>query len=259
MAVRAFLDPERPELRTTAVIADGRIHAIGVWGTPEVDEDPTLRWSLFLTQISVVQRRHGISTLLETDHAAVERWLTGLDGKGRTLLTQVRAMASNVQLERAGRMLAPHGKRPPSEWYERQARVMAELEEEAGAFEDVLGTEGVEAYEEHARETAIAMQAVASSSRALEGDDVPDDAGLDHQVALDVLDEACTACHVTTIAGGELRFRGAFGPALESIGLPVGALHVGVDLAPASGDDEGLSAAFAAGARLALLVAHESE
>ena len=255
IVVRAPLAPDADAGRLTVLVVEGRAIGLGLFGRPEFEADPDLRWAVFLGQLMSVQETGPALDLTRPGKRALEDLLRGLetrtDPDGRlaaAYLQQRRVMRGHGMVGRARSSLAETGATPPPEWYGRLAERLRGLAERSLEFEVVLGEEGARTHAALAQSGADAFDQV---ERALR-DGSPDAI----ESAFAAQRNACSACHraPSTLDVGT-QFFDAFDPFAEHLDLPRGHAVVGLDLGPAPGDDGQLSAQVSEAFRRALVLA----
>ncbi|MGE3172178.1 MAG: hypothetical protein AB7O97_06080 [Planctomycetota bacterium] len=245
-------DPAAGCRLAVAVTEDGRIAGIGVWGAPDFDDDPTRRWSVFLSGLARNREFHRPDGRL-TRTALKESLEQRPEDQQRLiprLLAQRQIMQATAAALQQYKLLGKEDKVLPFADLAWLARAAKGLAAGAGAFEDQLGEGGVATYREHATELAAMLDALAAIDPAAEI------AGVRPQVQAWLDKDTCTKCHDAAVGGGELEQ--VLSRARRALDLPTGLMQVGYDLPPALGDRDGRSQAVVTGLRAALLLAQKA-
>ena len=255
--VRMPMAEGNTEERLVVVVADGRAQTAGLWGRREFDDDPDLRWVVFLQQLMSVQKQGAVLTLEQPSGAENRAWLQELEGQGtresrlaRAIVLQRVTMAGNAMARRGRELLESRGQRPPLDWYPRQAERMRLLARLSPDLEPVLGANGAATHASLAGSAAAAMEAY--------GEALARDSATGIADGQDRLGAACSVCHQTLGDDGEVPFFDAFEPFDRELDLRRGLAQVELGLHAAPGDDGVLSRKVAAAFRAALLLANEA-
>jgi|SRR5262245_649799 len=231
----------------------GTARELGLWGALDFDEDPTLRWGVFVEQLRVAGTRETgtvvgpVSLAMEPARevgAHVEALAKGADDPSRlasALLRQRQVMRRNgiwVGMSRRGK------ERPPPEWLEELAAEMEELAKLSPVLEPVLGPGSAVEHAKHARDAAAVYSDMAEV--------LADDPQADLRELLASLRPSCSGCHGDGHSGGEWPVRAAKRRA--ELGLADTRLQIGFDVAPTLGDHEGVSKELADKVRAGLLL-----
>ena len=255
--VRMPLAVGEERARVTVVVVRGRALTMGAWGKETFDEDTDLRWVAFLGQLLKIQENGPVLDLATINVAELrdrQRNWEEQDDEGsrflQALLAQRVAMAGNAVALRAKQLAKRGGTPPPPAWYEDLAVRMEALADHSPHLTFVLGEEGVGRHAEAARASSTAYVELAEALR--QGDEQG------AQEATDRLSAACKACHDSKIEDGVTTWFDAFDPFVEELELPIGYCIVGMDIAPAPGDDGVWSKRVADAFRAALVLANES-
>ncbi|MCK5942337.1 MAG: hypothetical protein KAI24_10240 [Planctomycetes bacterium] len=224
---------------------DGAVLANALWGNAEFDDDPTLRWSMYLHTLREAHEDRP-RALLDDEVPAPPK--PGADPVGAFLLRQSRVMQQNVVFERQLKVLGRGGKaltdpRPA-------AAIAAEMRALArsAALGDVFGADGATRYREHTERTASALDRIAAIDPKQDGAAAR---------MLEVFKSAsCTRCHKDRLGDDGATFRKGIGQRRRAL-AQIGELRVGVDLARVPGEaDDARSQAVADGFRAALRAVH---
>ena len=230
----------------------GRAFEIGLDGALDFDDDPSYRWSAFLLQVRVSGSREAgaeVGPVSLADEGAGElaararRFGAGGDASAleRMLLDQRLCMRRNgmwLAMSRHDSRLAPG-------WLAPLAAELRRLAPNASALAPLLGAKGVESWQTHARELAGVYEDV---ERRLAGDRAADTDALAGRAL-----ESCRSCHGARTSDGA-KWSDAVGARRKSLGLGATWLRVGLDLAPALGDTEGVSQEIATKVKAGLLL-----
>ena len=237
----------------------GRAFEIGLDGALDFDDDPSYRWSAFLLQVRVSGSREAgaeVGPVSLADEGAGElaararRFGAGGDASAleRMLLDQRLCMRRNgmwLAMSRHDSRLAPG-------WLAPLAAELRRLAPNASALAPLLGAKGVESWQTHARELAGVYEDVERRLAADRAADTAPRATETDELAGRAL-ESCRSCHGASTSDGA-KWSDAVGARRKSLGLGATWLRVGLDLAPALGDTEGVSQEIATKVKAGLLL-----
>lgn len=253
--VRMPLDPKNQEARLVLAVYEGRVLTLGAWGRPEFDEDPDLRWAMYLQQLTRCQEAGPVRDLSVPGFDDVSELLEEIgerddeDGLiAQVILAQRITMASNAMAGAARRALEARSLYPSPEWFPPVARRFRALSKASEGLAIVIGEEQAAIHSRYALSAADAFEAY---SEALE---TTDDEAIER--ARIARRDTCGRCHNAASIDGPTFFD-AFDPFVEGLDLPRGSVHLEFDIAPALGDGGEWSGRLAAAFRAALVLANE--
>lgn len=230
---------------------------IALWGTPEIDEDPTFRWSAFAGQLRNLTRGAGLSLETDAKESAPEAWkraLKKVPSKERPLASALvdhrHLMRGNTQMLGQFFMLQRAGSMPSLDWIERNEKRFLELDKLAKKLVGALSSSYLEAHGKGAQEALLIFRDMKTA--AAEGDEAFLRGGF-----MGRLRSNCASCHGFQPPSGEADMRQSLITRLGEYGLPEGLLRLDYDVAPLDGADRSeakLAQAFASAMRGALLL-----
>lgn len=238
---------------TIAVDRSGRTRGLGAWGDPEIDEDPSKRWGLFLHKLvegaagGDVDGELSKEGVMEKMRAFPDEQQPVLQG----LLAQRMIMDWNDMIMLQNRLLADTDRNPDFAAAQTVARAMGGMSGRGKAFADFLGAEESGEYREFAAQLAERLQEYASLDPNMPRDEAR------QWVRENLKQSSCNECHRAKSAEGP-DFRRALRTARLGLDVPRGVLLVGLDVAAALGDDGKRSQALATATRAGLLVAKDA-
>ena len=239
---RAALGAPFSGARMVAVFQATGVYRMTAVGTSELDEDRHFRWNAFLSQLinvanAIEASEPVLSTYdVETRLARFEDIAAEDAALAYAIQRLVMTMRNNRQFGRAWSQLEPLQRTVPAAWLADLENNMRELAKAAPTFDPVLGPDDYVLLGERA-------STVADSFAALK--DVPENDVTAFGTVQRDMRGVCNACHRDWSEEAGASWMRSFAPWSETLELPNGALRVGVDLAPALGDDGAKSEALA--------------
>ncbi len=233
------------EARIVFAVESGRPIGIGLWGTPELDDDPDWRWSMYAQEMIVMGSKVviGKDSMSQPEFNEFLVKLSSDEETGmfaRAFMTQRVAMLANMLYVQGLKANERAQRRPRSDSFKALERHMLDLAAVSGALGRVLGDQ-TEAHEDRARDTAKLYQSLSAAPKA------------DIETLGKELSESCKACHDALVSDESTTWFEAFDPHAAELKLPRGMLRIGYDLAPALGDDGTLSQRLASALRIGLI------
>jgi len=226
---------------------------MGLWGALDFDDDPTLRWGIFVEQLRIANTHETgagvdpVSLAMEPAReieARLAEVRTAKDEESRltdALLRQRMAMRRNeiwVGMFRRGK------ERPPYQWMEELAGEMEELAKLSPVLEPVLGKGSTPEHAKHARDLAAVYRDMA--------DLLKDDPMASVKEFEGSLRPICGGCHSKQPDGSQ--WEELARQRRHELELTGSRLTVGFDVAATIGDHEGVSKEIADKVRAGLLL-----